>query len=472
MWAFVGIFSLLVMEATLASLWYQAIFRPGSLSFGGVALIVFTILVISHGMARVAGRLKWRMVHRQAVLLGWIVIATFASLKLMLYTHNPLSLWELVQLPIRFILWPDGSGINFFHLLYIIILIWRGVALARGPLTLRELQISFQIGLIFLLFYGMLFAPAHPQEATLGMYIFLFSGLTSMSSTRISTLSGLRGGRIAHFGRGWMLTIGLASLGLVGLAILIGWLASGNIVFFLATLLAGLFSLLTALLLFLLTPLLVLLADLLPQLSGLVQRMLQGLRGLGINEQILKFLQQFNEGLTRIVPLILAGRGIFLAAILIAVLLSILLALRLRDLYQRKLEEDEDSSIDPDETNNLLQRLLNRLWDQAQRLRLRGPAQMLAAARVRQIYRHMLLLAQKMGAPRPPSDTPLEFLPRLETLFPDEQAGAAAITSAYLKVRYGEYPETRGEIEEIEQAWKRLRRQARRTLAAKKRGAS
>jgi hypothetical protein len=52
--------------------------------------------------------------------------------------------------------------------------------------------------------------------------------------------------------------------------------------------------------------------------------------------------------------------------------------------------------------------------------------------------------------------TPLEFLPKINRLFPELQPEILMITEAYLDVRYGLLPENKNEITNIEAAWKEL----------------
>ena len=66
-----------------------------------------------------------------------------------------------------------------------------------------------------------------------------------------------------------------------------------------------------------------------------------------------------------------------------------------------------------------------------------------------------------MGEPRSPSETPLEFMDNLEKIFPASQVELATITHAYLRVRYGELPETSGQVEEVEAAWELVRKRGR-----------
>jgi hypothetical protein len=71
---------------------------------------------------------------------------------------------------------------------------------------------------------------------------------------------------------------------------------------------------------------------------------------------------------------------------------------------------------------------------------------------------------EAIGYPRPTATTPLEFLPELSRIFPESAADLQDITRAYLKVRYGEVPETQAEVDDIETAWKRVEVQAQAML--------
>jgi hypothetical protein len=76
-----------------------------------------------------------------------------------------------------------------------------------------------------------------------------------------------------------------------------------------------------------------------------------------------------------------------------------------------------------------------------------------AAERIRRIYADLMYLVEDMGRPRIPAQTPLEFLVTLDAIFPEMVTQTRVITNAYLRVRYGEIPETDEEIAEVERAW-------------------
>ena len=93
------------------------------------------------------------------------------------------------------------------------------------------------------------------------------------------------------------------------------------------------------------------------------------------------------------------------------------------------------------------------------------PRQMLAAARIRQIYAQLLDLCRRAGQKRPPAQTPLEFAVTIESLFPERKEEIILITQAYLKVRYGEFPENDQEVEQVVSAWNKIKSQGKATLA-------
>jgi hypothetical protein len=120
--------------------------------------------------------------------------------------------------------------------------------------------------------------------------------------------------------------------------------------------------------------------------------------------------------------------------------------------YQRATAAARDSRppervADDDETPGLGQRILERLGI------LR---QWRAAASVRRIYRAMCRAAAAAGYPRLEAETPYEYLPALARVWPDGAPETRVITEAFIRVRYGEAPETEAELETIRDAWRRL----------------
>jgi hypothetical protein len=123
--------------------------------------------------------------------------------------------------------------------------------------------------------------------------------------------------------------------------------------------------------------------------------------------------------------------------------------------------DELESVIEPGQLAQLLRKaMIERLDKLVESFRNRSSLidgrRWLAAAKIRRIYARLMDLSAKLGEPRPPAHTPLEFVPVLEGLFPGGEEDIHVITNAYLKVRYGELPESIQEVEAVETAWQRV----------------
>ena len=464
-WALLAAVALLAMEVTVLSLWYRVFFYTTRAEPGRIALVLAGLLAGSYLLAHVLNRSIRSGPVQKGSLALWLLLAAFGSLRLLLYAKIAVTLPELLGQPARFIVTAGADGAGFFHLLASAALIWYGVRLASGPLSLLSTQVTFQIGLVWMLLYGMAFAPSRPVEATAGLYGFLFFGLIAMSAARVTGLTELRGGRLPRFGPVWLGGIALAALIVVGLSVALGWVAGTQIV---AVVVRGFLFLLTAitgLVLMIFTPLLYFLAGLLVRLIEVIREVLVRISTLQMPRFVQNIANEITEIIDAIIPVVLAARGLTLLVILLAVIVVVLLALRLRRHRDAMTLEEDTSPSQAEPSGSLLRRLLARLADSGRRMRLRTPGQIIAAARIRQIYRQLMTLSQKLGQPRPPSITPLEYVPRLAALFPENHAELDEITGAYVRVRYGEYPETMAEVDSVQSAWERVKKQGRRMMA-------
>lgn len=77
---------------------------------------------------------------------------------------------------------------------------------------------------------------------------------------------------------------------------------------------------------------------------------------------------------------------------------------------------------------------------------------------IRSIYASMAAYAAALGYPRHEAQTPYEYLATLKRIFPYAQTEVTAITEAYIRVHYGELPETKEELQHVRACWKRLQR--------------
>jgi hypothetical protein len=119
------------------------------------------------------------------------------------------------------------------------------------------------------------------------------------------------------------------------------------------------------------------------------------------------------------------------------------------------LERQTDPLLKSGEAKRLLKdSLQNSLKDLVGRLR--SSQRQKAAARIRQIYSELEEFCMEMNLSRPVGATPLEYIRIMRRLYVNNEDELWVIVQAYMRVRYGELPETRAEVEQVETAWKSL----------------
>jgi hypothetical protein len=84
---------------------------------------------------------------------------------------------------------------------------------------------------------------------------------------------------------------------------------------------------------------------------------------------------------------------------------------------------------------------------------------LLAAARIRRVYSFLMDLSADLGQARREAQTPLEYIPALNHLFPHHAKDVEIISQAYMRVRYGELDETPFDVIEVDRAWLQLRQE-------------
>ena len=116
---------------------------------------------------------------------------------------------------------------------------------------------------------------------------------------------------------------------------------------------------------------------------------------------------------------------------------------------------------------HLLAGLLSRLWRQVTNLlRGRGDGPMASEVRdVRRIYHGFLVWARRRGWPKPPGQTPYEFLHHLRAMLPQVDGDLAVITESYVAVRYGSALPSPEAVRAVRDSWRRVRKVRKRKAA-------
>ena len=343
--------------------------------------------------------------------------------------------------------------------------LWRrGIVGWREWIGLLVVKRTLQQGIFVFLLVGSIRSIGQGPLPVTAFFLFLFSGLIAMGGARLSAQAHLRGSAGVPFQSVWLFGVGGAVLGLLTIAAAISALAGGPIAAALTALFGTALHGVLDVLLALLRPIVFLIIqawNILLSRIGLDVARIADVPTLSLSAQA-----QEQVGLlgTQVEPPVWAGdlgRGlVWIGAglVILIVLLVIFAILRRRGSTRQWRASLEEADRDQ---GSLLKALRDMIRPRGWGRGLTGPLQparrLIAAARIRVIYLQLLRSLAKNELEREPSETPLEFLARLKGSLPGSAADLGTITEAYLRVRYGELPERRDEIDLVEGAWTRVR---------------
>ncbi len=483
-WRELALFAAIVMELSWAVLWYRAfIYSEEHLSYARVFMVFGAIMIFSYFVTRLMNGFDIRLITRRLIFIGVILVSLFFGLKTLIYTRETIGFGELLSREINN--FQEMTGLippEFMLMLIILFVCWRGMKLVGRHIAPDNVISSFRTGILLFVGYGIFFT--YTDSAPIyTLYIFLFFSLLAMSISRISILGLLRGGHNIPFSRQWLSGIILIILIIIGVSALgVGLLKDQgfNFIFDIFFWIINLIVLIITPIIWLITWLIglvwewlnlemmfQLLVDMMHRLQSIIEEVL-GTMNKWFERMENSDLRHFFLSLGPLRPYILWGT---------IILFVVLLLFTLRRHYWKDQEDDVEeyqSLLDQEDMFDLLRsafrRGLDKIVDGLEQItRLRNARQLFGAARIRRIYAQLMDMSDKLDHPRPPSITPLEFMPTLKKIFPSMLEELVMITGAYMRVRYGELPETKGEVEMVETAWKRVQTLGQEKLRSKKR---
>ncbi len=454
-WPQVTALLLVIVELSWIVPWYRMVIQ---ISYMAPVWEVFLVL----GGVMLAGYLPAYVMEAVRLLrgiqLGGLAVMLGLSLVVaeQLLLHNPLGkvMSGLFNLD-------PGSVVL---VLFVCWLWWRGVSLARAAIRPMTAWRRFELGL--LLFMAFIFIANHLrrqspssgfQEPGLGWYVFfLFTGFLSVIFARVSYVGLAKGVRKNPFDRRWLASTTGILAACIAVAAMLGSLLTGQYRMLLDWLEEGI-RLLIAVLIFIAAIPAFLVARLLEPLIPWL-RQLMAARPTPVPAETPSpggplFPQQLAN---QVKPIPLSLQSIIFWGLVLLVVLALLVRARRRaGILGAGLQDEPESLLKRGEARKLLRKALQEAMG-GLAAALRPIRRAVVAARIRRIYALLLELCAQLGRPRLPSKTPLEYLPEMGELFSALIADLELITQAYVRVRYGEIPETAGEIEAVEAAWKRI----------------
>lgn len=449
----------LLLPVVLSAMFWASLWSP--VAFG---LWMLVMVLIPFNLNRLLAILEAPLKRQRQVLVGALLLAVVVSIRGLLYeTDGLFDLRWVGELYRHFVepgnpLW--GRDITVF--LLVLFLWWRGLALTRRRVDIRETGLRLRVGSLIIAPLVVGVAALYDTPVFGFVLLYFFVSLLAVSLTRAEQIALDRTGRSYPIGARWLAVITLTSLfvvavaGLValvlsgrGLAQLVGWSAPlwEGLRFF-ATTLVSIVSYLTFLLL---TPVFWLIGrlgdylrslNLVPPELAMEQPLFQETNLEALLREMARPEEPIYLWVSRLLVLL------FIALLLFLVYLAVS-----RFLGERRLVLQAEERAGRPEGGASPRRSRGRLGD-----RLRFWQQWRAAASIRRIYQEMSALAASYGYPRASSQTPYEYRQTLAELWPGGQVESELITQAYVRVRYGELPEHASELQALHEAWEHLRR--------------
>jgi hypothetical protein len=431
---------------------------PGILFLG-----LLLVMLLAFNLARLMSALYLPPSSQQVVMAVGLLLIVFFSLRTLL--HQPQSLFDLGWIGEFFASLNEPGNVLWQRdvvLFVLVVLMWaRGLQMANREFTISRIGLRLRVG-------GLMIAPlvvwvsnyALLWDTTQFVLLFFLAGLTAVALTRAEQIAQDESGYSASLTPRWLTLIfatGLLIIFMAGIvAALIGKESATAVAGFLSPLWLALTAMVitaVAVIIYLLTPLIIALEWLvagiqwnwLTQLMLAMQQYAQRIQGQEIELPTAEGEEVIIEGGM--------SQGGQIITILLAISIILVVALLLGRMYRRATVVGRAAqighipSVALPEDESLMHKLLARLglW-----------RNWYAAASIRRIYRQMLVVATAVGHPKLDAETPYEYLPTLAKVWPQHQQDTRLITEAYIKVRYGETPETQAELDEILQAWQRL----------------
>ncbi len=434
---------------------------------GQVALWLLLLMLLPFTLVRFLSALQMARKYQWRVVLVVLLLTLFSTWRLLLFNH--LTFLDFSWLADLFTNIGEASSLwarTLILFLLVLLTWWRGLRLVRLHPDLHRAGNRLRAGvLIFVPVALMPHSGGGPWGFMPFVLLYFLAGLTAVSLIRAEQVERERSGFAASLSPRWVGTIFATSLLVVAAAAVLAALLSGETLALLLqwlspvrmTILAtAAVALGTAF--FLASPLFAIFDLFLTLLTNLLNTFFTGLSanlGFDVQTNLEGFdnLLPTEEEAADIIGFTIPAEvtRVFTILIMLAVVL-LLVTIVTRRFRQPTLTEHSAGPVRaaggsalPGE--GIGQRLLQRLGI-LRRWR--------TAASIRQLYQAMCTAAASAGYSRSPSETPYEYLAALAELWPGNRADARLITEAYIKVRYGEVPETEAELQAIRQAWRRL----------------
>lgn len=475
----VTVVALIAMQAALLAPWLSLLgggrSSPALVLMCGLALIGLAAALVESLSARLNLKSEIRVALDVLILSILLGILTNLALQPDIGLAPLAGLVRLVQVDLSLAVLPFEV-----IMLTAALLVWRnGRRQAAGEsLDPGRTGFRFRAGVLLFALYIAASKLAGPAVMPATLPIFFGGSLLAMSLTRVERMNRLRGAAETPFTAGWIANLLILFVATIALGLIFGSALQSASAYALLSLLQTLLLLLIDILYVVLRPIFIVLS---PLFAWLVQQiaMLFVMLGRTIEGSLTGEMPPPAGELFQDIPpppfvadllALLARLGelwplVRTLVIVLAVLLLLWFTLRANRKGNSRGRsgpgQDRGEGLEPEGfLSGLRLRLESARFELERWSRAVIGGQIMSAIAIRRIYGRMLKLAAENGRPRKRSETPIEFERALMRLYPQASASVAAITRAYIEVRYGEFPEDPATVARVRHAWSTVRKTA------------
>lgn len=432
-----------------------------------MTIFVLLLILLPFNLARLMSALAMRPARQRLLLLAVFFFTLLLAWRMVLFA--PRAFWEFDWLveAILSIGSPTASIWTRQLIIFVTVFVgfWRGLRLVQLRPEIRKIGLRLRLGAIAFSLIAVISIGEQPFWSPVGfILLYYLVGLTAVALVRAEQVEFENTGMFSGVSPRWVGMVALTSLIIISAAGIFtllltnenaGRVASWGAPIWTAILLGTAVALRT--LGYLFSPLLYVFGLILDVVINLLDRLMSGLIEMfqqGFNPALLDPGQSEGTGqeelietVTRSFPTREIVTGIIMVVVVILVIILLTRIYRQTTTVTRSREFSQVVGRERTGGLSLGQRLLNRLglfrnWRDA--------------GTIRRIYQNMSHAAYGAGFPRGESETPYEYLTALAEVWPDNTADSQLITNAYVKIRYGQLPETEEEFNLIKEAWQRL----------------
>lgn len=432
----------------------------------GVILILWSMVILHALLARrvLFSSLTTREVY---ILLALPALVTYLALaRAFLYPDLPVLSARWLGPALGRLLRLLEPGPEVGALILTLVLWWRGLDAAQVPADLASLALRFRLEIILLVLGLVSVVSLAKVMPVANVWAFFLGSLVSLALMRIEAMGELEGPAARSFDRTWLAVVVATAMVMVGLSALVAHFVTPEnartLIRWLRpvwVLLQEALILLIAAISWLLLPVAMLIARVLFSLIARLQPRFPGLPEFPRVERPPAGLSEPSPWLTRAIPRLHNLLSIF---VIVAVVILILVGIRREVQHRLRLREEQAQVGSTGEVVKAMAESARDLWQRLREwaqlaTRYGFTPQFLAAISVYAIYTNLMRLAAAQGHPRQRSETPYEFLARLEALYPQAKEDMRAITEAFVAARYGEVPVEEAALDALREAWERTR---------------